>query len=351
MNFIKLKEGEMEMDGDGENNYDNYTGTDERGNNDDGFDGENNRLHVPFWVIFFLIIVIVLDIICMVRFPRVMKDYKIYNMAEERIQNSETSAAINDLYELAKKHTDSTPIMIKTAKLSMENGYYDTAAYIIDEYLAGSSVSDSEYDLINNYYTKLDNYYATSEAISKILNIQDAEKVDLENIKIELKSLLNQDGQDDALVYYYLGIYELDRETSKKELQECYNLDPECYDVRAQLSVAYRRLGDLATAKQFVEEALHKDKYDSSALRSMSIIAMLEGNLDQGVTYAKAAYDSYPDGIYVRETYLIALTMNSQLDQAQQIKEEMQRVGENLEDQTLQLLDGDLTLEEYYIGE
>ncbi len=314
-----------------------------------------NKLQVPVWIILFLIFMVALDVICMIRFPKILSDYKVYKKAESRITKGETLLAITDLYDLAERYPDSTPILTKSIKLSMENGYYDIAGYLMDTYLTGKSLSDSEYELMDRYYTQLECYYTTYDMIeqlfSTVSNTDTVNEVEYEELKVSLEALLQEDGQDYASIYYYLGIIESDPKAAQNYMQNCYNTDPECFDVRVQLGALYRRMGDYATAEQYNKEALAKEKTDSGALRSMAILKMLEGELESGLNLAEDAYNSYSDGTYVRETYLIALSMNGMEAEAEKIKDEIIKSAGALDDDTLKLLNGEITLENYYVEE
>jgi tetratricopeptide (TPR) repeat protein len=314
---------------------------------------KHQKCQIPVGVILFLLVIVALDVISMIRFPKILGEYKIYKTAESRTITGETSLALQELLELAEKYPDSVPIITKNIELSMENGYYDTAGYLYDTYLTGMSLSDSEYDQMDKYSTRLGNYYATYDAVEQIFstvsNIETMDEIKYEELITSLKALLEEEGLDYAYVYYYLGIIESDIATAKDYMQECYNIDPECFDVRVQLGVMYRRMGDYAEARQYSEEALAKEKLDSGALRSMAIIKMLEGDLESGLSYAEDAYNSDPEGTYVRETYLIALTMNDMKAEAKIIQDEILESGVTLDDDTLKLLNGEITLEDYYV--
>lgn len=348
----------------GERDTDESMNRADGGNDDTGYEefhsennsyGEAGKFHVPVSIIAFLLLIIALDLFCMIKFPRVISDYKIYKLAEDRIADGETSAAINDLYDVAERHTDSVPIVIKLVDLSMKKGYYDTAGYIIDTYLVGKSLEDEEYNRINSYYLKLENCYNAYEAVDKIFNPaagqDEADEAYRDNIKKQLNALLSHSDMDKAYIYYYLGLMESEIMAARDYLQQCYNLDPECLDIRVQLSIMNRRLGDMELAKQYAEEARDKDRRDAGALRAMSTIALAEGKLQEGLRYAEDAYSINPDGIYIRDTYLIALSANGRNEDAEAVREEISQQGQALEDDTLRFLKGEITLEEYYIGE
>jgi Flp pilus assembly protein TadD len=324
--------------------YDDYRGITEP---------EQKKLEVPGWIILFLILVVALDVVCMIRFPKVLSDYKVYAKAETRISNGETALTINDLKLLSDKYSDSVPILTKSIKLSMENGYYDVAGYIIDTYLTGKSLSDSEYDRINRYYTQLEAYYKTYNAIDELTKPfsenASASEADYEKLKTELESLLKEAGQDYASIYYYLGSIETDLSNALNYFQSCYDTDPETYDVRVRLGVIYRRMGDYDTAEKYIHEALAKEKADSEALRSLAILKMLEGDLESGLSLAKDAYDVNPDGNYIKETYLIALSQSGMKEEADKLKDEIIKKDGALDEDTVKLLDGDITLNNYYV--
>lgn len=313
------------------------------------------KLQVPKWVMALIVLIIILEVFSWLKFPRTVGDYKVYKQAQSRIDRSEASAAVNDLLEVAKRHPGSIPIMTKLVDLSMENGYYDIAGYVIDSYISGKSLSDEEYNRVDRHYTKLENYYNSVTAVGEIIaaapgqDTMGAEYYDY--IKTQLEELLYTEGQDDAYLCYTLAMISGDSQTAQDYLQTCYEIDPECFDVRAQLGIVYRRMGRLEEAGTMIEEALQKDKADSSALRGKASLAMVEGDTQAGLQAAREAYLSDPDGVYVRETYLIALTVNGMQEEAQAIRSEMENAGEELEQDTLQLLAGELTLMDYYVGE
>lgn len=344
---IKNFSGEVTDDKEKEQNPDYFAqGTGSIGNIGKG-------LKVPVPVILFLGTIIIISIFSMIRFPGVLKDYRIYKNAEERIKNGETSATLSDLYYLVEKYPDSVPVIMKAIKYSLENGYYDYAGYIIDTYLVNKSLPEDDYEWVKSYIPFLDEYYRTLDRIDTIFshaeNINDDAEYSLYIINNLKKMLNDKDNINSSVVNYYLGLFEYNTENSINYLMDCYNEDPECFDVRAQLANRYRRAGDFETALKFINEALAKDKMDSGALRAMSIIYMLKGEMEKGVEKAREAYNYYPDGLYVRETYMIALYFNGNMEEAEELKNEIIEMNWQLDEDTISLLNGEITLEEYYL--
>jgi tetratricopeptide (TPR) repeat protein len=311
-----------------------------------------NKLKVPIPVILLLLVILALSMIGMLRFPQVLKDYKVYKTAKERIQNGETADTLFDLYDLAEKYPDSLPIIIRTVEQSLENGYYEQAAYIHDTYMVGKTLSDSLYDWTNMYISWLDKYFNTLEQINIIYEESAVEEIgsyDYDNIRKELNSQLYKEAYNHAVVYYYLAMIDESIDNAIDYLEKGYEIDPNCFDTRVQLGLRYRRNRDFKKARAFANEALSKDKSDPGALRSIAILDLLEGNLEEALVNAEAAYDSYSDGVFVRDTYMIVLFFNGMNEEANIIKSEIVEVSGSIDEDTQELLDGKITLEELYV--
>jgi len=315
---------------------------------------KKNRLAVPAWVLVFLCLIVVLEVICMIRFPTVFNEYKTYMTSEAKAANGDTGKVIADLYKITDAHPDSYKVILKTIDLSMKNGYYDVAGNVFDKYLVGINLSDSDFSRMTSYSLQLKKYYRTCDAVDSILKkatgAGNTGNIDYKAITNDLNALLAQPEQDEAVIYYYLGVITQENiESAKNQLQKSYDINPECFDVRVQLGVMYRHLGDFEKAKKLNLEALQKDRSDAGALRSNAIIQMLEGDIDGGAATAKKAYEAYPDGMYIRESYLIALTLDNKKEEALKIQKEMTAAGEVLDEEAASLLNGDITLEDYYV--
>lgn len=314
------------------------------------------KLKVPILVILFLVAIISLSIVSMIKFPGVLKDYKVYKNAESRMHNGETSKVLEDLYALVEKYPDSVPIIIRAMEHSMENGYYDYAGYIYNNYLVGKNVNDEEYALAQRYMKRLDKYYDTIDKVTAIYNEvfgdenKEIDENDYLEITTKLSDLLhNYKNLDNAIVYYYLAMFEGDIYKAIEYIENCYKYDPECFDVRAKMALYYRRAGDLEKAWKYTNEALAKDKTDSEALRSQAILYMLEGKMEEGLEAAEKAYNYYSDGVYIRDTYMIALHFNGKTSDVEKIKNEIIDIYGRLEEDTISLLEGKITLKDYYI--
>lgn len=312
----------------------------------------STKLRVPPGVVFFLLGTVILVIVCMIRFPKVLEEYRVYKTADSRIAKGETSQVMEELISLADNHPNSRMIMVKGIRLAMQHGYYDMAGYLYSEYLAGKQASDAIIHEMNKYIGTLEKYYYSNNAIDEIFSsIEMVEVSDVyqDMLVRRLIELLEDPQSYRPIVNYYLGLFEYNKDTSRDYLLQCYNEDPNMFDVRSQLSVSYRRTGDYVTARKYIDEAIAKNKMDSSALRSLAIIELLEGKLEEALISARSSYEVNPEGLFVRETYLIALNMNGQITEAQTIKDELLASRGVIDEETISLINGEITLEEYYL--
>ena len=299
-------------------------------------------------------VVLVLLLISMIRFPKTLGDYKIYVSAESRIENGELYEGLTDLLTIVEKYPHSTELSGKLVRLAMKYGCYDYAAYTIDNYLVGKEVSDNLYyevdnamDILDRYYNTMDTMQKLSEELAPTLSVEEI----AETIRNQCLDLVNDKTQDPALLYYYASLFTQNSQEQRTYLQNAVEYNPMMFDAHVSLGTLDRREGDLASARERYNKVLSIDKTNPSALRAMGILDMLEGNMELGLAEAEQAYQVNPDYTYVRETYMIALALTGDEAKSKEIEAEIEAAGEVLEDDTYKLLAGEITLQDYYIGE
>ncbi len=121
------------------------------------------------------------------------------------------------------------------------------------------------------------------------------------------------------------------------------------FDLRVQLGNTSRALGKLDEADRYLNEAYAKDHTDSGALRGMAVLSLLKGDPASALSQAEEAYALYPEGDYVMDTYLIALHVNGQTKEEGYIRAEIENAQGALDEDTKRFLDGECTLQEYYM--
>lgn len=285
------------------------------------------------------------------------KNLESYANSGDLAEEGYVISAMDNLLSLLEENPDNKQAAIKLADIGMKYGYYDYAAFAIDEYLAGKEVSDGQYEKLSGYIRKLDIYYDTQELNDEIWEsvyslVGDEEDVEaiLGTYSQEMSSYIGNTAYDQALLYYYMGYMSLDEETGNACFEECLKANPHYYDAYAQIANSYRRSGDFETARRKLEEAYRMNKEDYSVLRALATLALAEGRLDEGLDFAGQAYGIYPEGDYVIDTYIVALAANGSMEQAKALVEAYEETG-IFDEGLYAFLDGKITLEDYYVGE
>ncbi len=298
--------------------------------------------------------VLALTLFAYTQMPKSLADYRIYATAEKRIEQGMLYDTLSQLEQATQRHPDSTDLSVRLVTLSMDYGRYDYAAYCMNTYLVGKSLSDTVYGDMIHYQNILNSYYDTLDELQSIFD-QLSEDTDQEPaaaiIKEKLKELEKNPQMYQPLIWYYLAQFSEDPEEYKTYLLQCLEKNPMDFTAIADLGTRLRREGDLDGARSYYEQVLHYEKEEALACRGMAILCLLDGKMEEALTFARTAYESDPDAVYVRDTCLITFFENGMTKEAEQMKQEMQEVGTPAEEDTEALLNGEITLREYYIEE
>lgn len=286
-------------------------------------------------------------ILCIITLPSSIKDYRAY--LDD--YNSLLASNYNTLYGEDKVTLDISEA-IDVMETAMEKGQYSYAVEVFNNYLAGKSASDGQIRIIDKHLAKLEAYTNTSVKYEEIYNSLDQslsteEMSDVFNT--EFNKLLGNSDYDKATIYYILGLMATDDDKAKEYYTLSIAEDENYLDSKVQIANILRRNGEFAAAKDMYNTVLEKHKTDSGALRGLAILSMLEGNNEEAVRLAKAAYESDTLGEYVYETLIIALKQNGQSEESQKYIDEYKEYGNELEEETISLLENSITLEEYYL--
>lgn len=312
------------------------------------------RYPIPKLAIPIVLVVLILTVYAYLRMPGDLSDYRTYATAEAQIEQGMLYDTLTRLEETAARHPNSTDLAVRLVTLSMDYGCYDFAAYCMNTYLSGKSLSDAAYGKMVHYQNVLNTYYDTLEAMDEIAGELD-EDMDPELGRAILREHLETMKEDpkmfQPLVWYYAAQVCDDPEEYKADLLRCLEENPMDFTAMADLGTRLRRDGDPDGAREYYERILRYEKSDALANRGIAILEMLDGNMEEALTHARTAYESNPDATYVRDTYLVTLFENRMEEEAEQMKQEMEEVGTPVEEDTEALLRGEMTLREYYIEE
>ncbi len=315
------------------------------------------KLRIPPY--FFVIGVVV---ICMMLFTfltsiKGFEKLESYTSAESLADDGYVITAMENLLDVLEENPDNKDVAIRVADIGVKYGYYDYAAYAIDSFLVGKSVSDGQYNKLNGYIKQIDTYYDTLELNDEVWEevyafVEDENDIEaiFSDYNREMSQYIGNKAYDQALLYYYLAYMSLDEDERNSYFVECIKTDPHYYDAYAQIANSYRRRGDFKTARKWVDDAYKINKEDYSVLRAIATLELVEGNLEKGLDFASQAFDIYPEGEYVIDTYIVALAANGKEEEARQLTEEYEE-DYIFDDDLYAFLDGKMTLEEYYVGE
>lgn len=315
-----------------------------------------NAIHYPIPKIFIPIaaVLLVLTAVAFFQMPEDLSDYRLYATAEAQIQQGMLYDTLSGLEEMISRHPDSTDAAIRLVTLSMDYGCYDYAAYCMDTYLVGKSLSDTDYGEMIHYQNILTSYYDTYNTIDEFWSELDQDMdqgLIYTSVQEKLKEMREDSQMYQPLVCYYTAYFSDSQEERKENLMQCLDGNPMDFYARTELGTLLRREGDYSGARSCYEQVLRYEKKEALANRGMAVLEMLDGNMEQGLEYAQIAYENGPDETYVRDTYLVALFMNGKNTEAKQIKQEMEEAGDPIEEDTQALLSGQITLKEYYVEE
>lgn len=312
------------------------------------------RYPLPWIFLPITLVVLALTVFAYFQMPKQLTDYRIYATAEARIQQGMLYDTLSQLEQTAQRHPNSTDLAVRLVTLSMDYGCYDFAAYCMNTHLAGKSLSDTTYGEMIHYQNILNSYYDTLDelqAVSDDLGEDTEQELAVVIIKEKLEDMKGDPKMYQPLVWYYAAQFSEDPEEYKASLLKCLEENPMDFTAMSELGTRLRRDGDFESARSYYEQVLRYEKTEALACRGMAILNLLDGNNEEALTYARTAYESDPDALYVRDTYLITLFENGMMAETEQMKQEMEDAGTPMEDDTKALLSGEISLREYYVEE
>ena len=312
------------------------------------------RYPVPKLFIVFSAVIVVLLGFAFIRFPKVIKSYKIYVKAEAKAANGDIVEAIQGLHTVVEQYPGSVPVAVRLTDIAMGGGFYDEASNVLSNSLSGKSVDETTHARMSQYIDKINCFYNTYETVQNMQSSMKYAKSNEEALMMGYNYLMQQlidPTQDKALLYYYMSMFTQDADEARKCLEKCINEDDNMLDAKVQLATLSRRQGDLQYAENCYNQVLLADKTYSSAARGLAIIRLLEGKKEEGLDLASYAYEQNPEGDYVWETYLIALKENAKNTDADALVKEYVSKGNELDADIKSYLDGNLSLHDYYIDE
>ncbi len=317
------------------------------------------KLKVPPAIYAAMAAVLVLVAVAIFFFIPALKEYAVYENAERKAAEGYPQTALFELMNLNEKYPDSAKIAIKSADIGMKYFFPDYAGYAIDTYLVGKEVGEKDYDRLTGYVDELDKYYHTLDWMEALGGrLAESAGADGENAQQALAELCGslmegaEDGQyDQALACYYAGYYSGEMEQRIYWFEKSIGYNPMNYMAEVASANTYRRQGDVAKARALLEHAYSINKEDALIPRAFATVEMVEGNAAEALEYARTAYEWYPEGEYVVDTYIVALYDNDLAAEANAVMEEWKTEGHFFDEDLYALLAGEMSVYDYYVGE
>ncbi len=331
------------------------------------------KVNIPKTVIAFCIFIAVLTVVNTVMFAVDFVKFQnadgfeyATHMTDERCKFYQDMAdsgnvvtALDSIVGILENEPDNLEMAITLADIAMEHAYPNYATWAIDNYLSGQEVADNEIDRMNGYIDELNMYYATEDLTTEIYKEVNSDMWNTEEDYIaamqtchdRIAGYIGNDTYDQALLEYQLSYFCMDSEEQITHLENCINVNENYYDAHAKLAIYYRRNDELDKAREIISAAYERNKESDSLLRAYATLELVEGNLDVALSYAQKAYEIYPEGDYVADTYIVALVANGKQEEAESLIQEWEDAGYFFDDEFYAYQNGELTLEEYYIGE
>lgn len=314
------------------------------------------RFNVPLKIKLFLALIVVVFCVALTKFPAVLPTYKTFLKADAHMENREYTYALEQYMLVLEEYPDSLPVIFKASEAAMGAQYFGELEGIIDRYLIGRTVDDDDYNTAMRYINTLDIYWESYIEIDNIFREIDTLQTENPEEKTEylrngLLDIVENSSCDKTLIYYYLGYIADDMETTLEYFKLSTQQNSKFYYTYSDYGNALRRVGKIEEAKAVYYTALELNACDASSLRGLSIAQLLEGDKQAALENMRKSYAIEPDGSYIREAFIICLYENELTEEADALLDEYIKIYGGMEDDLTQYLNGELTLQSYYVND
>jgi len=318
------------------------------------------KLNIPPKIKLFLAAVCTIFLLSLILLVPVLSSYQNYLDAEKHMKAKEFSFAYDKYSVILGKYNFGVPLILKTADAAVSAQYFGELAELLDTYLVGKKLNDSEYAKAMKYSDFLSAYAETYEAIDNIFteandaavtqeDAEDAAHIALPLIYQKLEALLLEESLDKTLIYFYLGNLSQDSKTAIEYLKLSVEQNAICTYVYSFYGSALRRGGEFDQARQVYQTALALNACDALSWRGLGILQLLEGQNSLGLEFIQHAYIIEPNGLYVPEALVIALCENGLRDDAMAFLGQLIADGFQVEEDFQEYIDGNISLKQYYL--
>lgn len=315
---------------------------------------EHLKFRIPLKIKLFLVAILVTFITSLFMLPPILANYKTYIEAGRNMEAKQYSTACTKYMSLLETYGDSIWVIMNASKAALSAQRFDDLIHVFDTYWVGRKLSDAEYKIAMEYSDFLTRYVTTMDALTAIFDElastgpQDDPSSAAESLRRELEALLTRDDMDRALVYYYLGSAASDNAEAVKYLKLATEQDPRVTFPCAFYGNALRRAGNLEEARDVYLKALERNAEDAQSIRGLSVLELLDGNLESALVTARKAYELEPTGLFIAETLIVMLRENGFHGEADELLDQITALGFKANADFTEYLEGKVTARDYY---
>jgi len=318
---------------------------------------EKIKLRIPPKIRVFLVVAIAIFLFSMIMFMPVLSDYRDYLDAGKHMEAREYAFAYEKYAAILDEYSFSVPLILKTAEAAASAQYIGYLTAVIDNYLMDKNLTDSEYAIAKEYINLVDVYFRTYEVVDSIFveanetfSIDDDPSQSFLFVQERLTELLENGDIDRTYVYFLLGNMSQDTEYAVICFKYAAESNPRFTYPYAYYGNALRRSGEMGQAREVYQKAVELNACDELSWRGLGVLDLLEGHKSRGLESIRFAYQIDRYTPFVTDSLITALIENGLRDEAMELLEQLVSEGFQVDGLLQAYIDGDVSLEQYYMG-
>lgn len=269
------------------------------------------RFNLPVWVKGFALLVFLILILALTKFPEALNIGASYERAIKYEQEKRYLSAMNEYQKVVNTYPNSTNALCKLFIAQYKSGRIGNAAATFDM-LIGRNVDDEQlYNEVDGVLDQLDRwYYPTKEFNDLLVSNQNSE---LEQVRDKVTDYVSKNPEDvfaqTDLASILLGLG--DTKKAEEIALGIVNENPGFVDGSFLLGAIYREAGEYDKAIQLYEDILADNIERADAYSAIARIELKRGNDKAGLDMAHKAYNIDSSDPFVISNMILAYHFNN----------------------------------------
>ncbi len=280
--------------------------------------------------------------------------------AEDLYHAGKQYTALISLDEYLEANPKNGDVAFRATEMAMNCGEYDVAAYFINTFLLDVGITDDEYDVLSRYVDRINTYYDTADAIEeKVSSVNESyneqmteEEMDeyIQRMRDEVLSITLSPKYDKEYAYFYYGLYFAeDVEESMEYLEMTLNYLPVAAYSYARLAVYERSKGNFEKSSELIAKGKKIEGEVEELVRAEATLDLATGDYVKALISMVNLYNTNPEGLYVRDTYCVALYACGETAELEKTIADAESVDYEFDEDFYQLINGEMTVFDYYV--